>query len=481
MKPPPPRRSRRGWWVIASLALAGALALGWRVLERHRLAAGGIPPQPALEAGSAALGERLARAEATARGLLHPAAGLAALSRLYHANGFFNEALQCYEGLQRLEPREARWPHLRASLLAGFGQLEAALPLWQTATALAPAYVPARLKLGEALLKTNRTAAAASAYTEVLARDAGNPHALLGLARCALAGGDWTKARENLQRAIGLHPDFVGARSLMVTLHEHFGEQPEADALRLALGKSQAVDVSDPWLDELSDDSYDPYRLSVAASIAELAGDMAAARRWLERAIALAPGNNSYPRELGKLFFKAHDNAAARRQFEQAVKLAPGDADAWALLVELLTTLGERENADRALAAGLASCPQSPALHRVRGERLSETGRLAGAEAEFKTAIALRPNEAEAYLGLALIYFRLDRTDEGLAEMKRALAAQPDHPLAMEVLARQSIATSDEPAARDWLRRLRQQPRVPAADLKTIADEYRQRFGRAPW
>jgi len=54
--------------------------------------------------------------------------GLIALSRLYHANGFFNEALQCYAGLQRLQLGEARWLHLKASILAGFGRLDEACP-----------------------------------------------------------------------------------------------------------------------------------------------------------------------------------------------------------------------------------------------------------------------------------------------------------------------------------------------------------------
>ena len=54
----------------------------------------------------------------------------------------------------------------------------------------------------------------------------------------------------------------------------------------------------------------------------------------------------------------------------------------------------QRNSAQRALSAGLASCPESAALHYAYGRQLSRIGgNDAAAIAEFKTAKALRPNE----------------------------------------------------------------------------------------
>jgi Flp pilus assembly protein TadD len=160
--------------------------------------------------------------------------------------------------------------------------------------------------------------------------------------------------------------------------------------------------------------------------------------------------------------------------------LAPDDSEAWRLLVEVLMDSGATADAERALRAGLAACPQSGALHHALGRRLAATGRYDQAIVEFQLAKKLRPSEVHPYIELAQVYFRLQRIEEGVAEMRNGLAVQPGHPLALQVLTRDAIVRGDEPAARQWLQELRNQPRVAAGDLDIILREYAQRFGRAP-
>lgn len=472
----------RRLWLVLGLVLAGLLVgLGWRVTVRREIARASVPVRPELGAWPGELTERIASGEAQARGWWRPAGGLAVLSRLYHANGFYKEALQCLAGLERLERGEARWPHLQAVILAEFGRLDDARPAFERAVARAPDYAPARLRLGDVRLKTNQTAAAAEAYAAVLAREADQAFALLGLAKVALAGGDWAKARDHLERVVAAHADFIGGLSLLVTVREHFGDKPGADVLRAMIGKREFTELPDPWRDQLADEGYDPYLLSVAASKANFAGDTVAARRWLARAIALAPQAAAYRRQLGKILLELREYAAARSQLEKAVALEPGDSDAWALLVFLFSAMGDRVRGEQALAAGLARCPESAALHQTYGQRLGRAGRPLEAIAELKTAQRLRPNEATAYLDLAMIYFREERLDEAVAELKGALAAQPGHPLALSALARHAAGSGDEAAARHWIRQLREQSRVPTGDLKIITEDYVRRFGRTPW
>ncbi|HEX2854366.1 MAG TPA: tetratricopeptide repeat protein [Opitutaceae bacterium] len=476
---PSVHRRRPVLFVIAAAAFAGAIFLGWRSIDRHAVAAESIPARPALRGWPAELGDKIAVAEKTATGYRRPSTGLAALGRLYHANGFYDEAIQCYAGLQRLEPHAARWPHFQAGIFAEFGRLDEALPLQRRAVALEAGYLPARLRLGDVLLKSNQTTEATRVYSDVLSREAGNPYALLGLAKCALALGDWTKAREHLEQAIKLHPEFVGALSLAVTVSEHFGDAARATALKTAMGKREFNDLTDPWMESLADDCYDPYRLSVAAALAKFAGDPKAARRRLERAIELAPAAGSYRRQLAKLLLQTRDYAPARQQLEKAVALEPADADAWVLLIEALTVTGDSGAAQRAITQGLASCPQSAALHQVSGEKFAAVGRHAEAIAAFKAARRLRPSEAGAYIDLALVYLQLDRIDEAVTELKGALAVQPGHPLALGVLARHAIDTNDQAAAREWIRQLRLS-RVSRDDLNAILAQFQQHFGHAP-
>ena len=126
-----------------------------------------------------------------------------------------------YAALERLQSREARWFHLHASILAGFGRVEEAIPLWQRAVALAPDYLPAQIRLGDSLTKANRNAEATRVYEDSLRRVSDNPYALLGLARLDTMHGNWTSARARLEKAIQADPDCIGALSLLITVHEH--------------------------------------------------------------------------------------------------------------------------------------------------------------------------------------------------------------------------------------------------------------------
>jgi tetratricopeptide (TPR) repeat protein len=462
-----------------ALALVWGIWLGWRTFDRQRVAAAAVPARPALTGWAVALAPKLADAEEKAGGYGSPIAGLAALSRLYHANGFYNEALQCYEGLRRLQPKEPRWPYLEAAILAGFGRLDEARPFYERAVALAPDYVPARVRLGDVLLKTNRPADAALAYRAVLALVPAEPYALHGLARCDLAAGDWSAARDHLRQAIADHPDFIGALSLLVTVDEHLGDQDEADSLKTTIGTREYVDIADAWSDALTDDCYDPYRLSVAASMANFSGDGPRAQQLLERAIAMAPGTGSYHRQLGSMFFHANDFGPARAEVEKAVEISPDNPYSWDLLVKILIAMGQTEAADSALARGLANCPDSPDLHLERAHRLNQAGDLEDAIPEYREAYRLWPSEGGPLVELATVYFNLNRRDDALAALREALQKQPEQPLALAMLTFDSISRGDKESALQWWEHVRHQPRTPAQAVDSVRQAYQQKFGEA--
>jgi len=470
---------RRIWWqAFLLLLLAGAISLSWRAIHQHLVVAQCIPPRPSLGNFPVELEDGIARAEGDAKGYIHTVRGLTALSRIYHANGYYDEAMQCYDGLRRLEPGEGRWPHLQASILTTFGRLDEALPLLQHAVVLAPRYVPSHLRLGDILLKTNRPDLAEKAYNEALGLDPGNAFALLGLARCAITRGDWSKAREQLQESIRLHANFIGGLSLLVVVAEHFGDQNEADALKEMIGRQEFIDLPDPWLDGLTEDCYDPYRLSVAAVVVNFSGDGPAARRLLERAIALAPETGSYHRQLGQMLFESRDYVSARRQLESAVTLSPYDPYSWTLLLKIMTAMGETEAIERVLANALANCPQSPELHLERARRFSSAHDPDDAIAEFREAYRLWPSEAGPLVELAKEYFTVNKTNEALAALREALQRQPEYPMALAALAFYYIEVGDEANALAWWEHVRRQSRMPPQTVAALKNAFQQHFGR---
>lgn len=466
---------------IAAVLAVGLLAAGGWALHAFRLRSeilGGLPNLPDATSLPRPFAERLEASERKAAGMLDPAEGLRSLSRLYHANGFYDEALQCYRILRRLRPREARWPHLEAAILAQFGRMDEAREREAIAISLDSHYLAARLRLGDEFLKSNQTRAAFAAYEEALRISPSDPYASLGEAKCDLADGKWEAAREALDASIARHPEFVGALELRVTVAEHFGDQAADDALSQQIGAREFVDLPDPWLDDLMDDCYDPYRLSVAATVANFSGSRPRAEQLLERAISLAPNASAFHRELAVFLSNDGDFSGARTHLERAVALSPTDNDAWLLLYQLLARMGNTQAASRALSDGLANCPLSANLHLERGRQLLAGGLVDEAIAEFREAYRLKPSEAGPLIELASALFAAKRGGEALEALHEALRRQPEEPMALATLTFYSISSGDELAALSWWTHVRRQPRTPQPMLESLRRAYEQRFGR---
>jgi len=465
--------------VATVLVLAAGAAWWWgQSGQQQAIVAAALPAAPALGGAAAVLGEKLAAASQRAHGRGTAAKGLAELSRLYHANGFLAEAIQCYEGLEKLSPREPRWPHLHATILAGFGETEPAIQLWRRVIELAPDYLPARLRLGDCLLKTNRPDEATAVYAEVLKRDAANAYALFGLARIDFEAARWDQARTRLEAVVS-QTNYTLGYDLIVSLYEKTGQHDRAEAIRGNAKASGAYrDAPDPWVDQLMDFCYDPYRLSLVAGVAGQTGDLAGATRLLERAVELAPEDVAVRFQLGGLAEAGKDLKTAMEQYERCTVLAPDFADGWAHLSALQAQTRQAAAAERTLLAGLAHCPDSPGLHLQRARNLQEAGRNAEAIGEFQTSIRLRPNEPDAYVELGNLYIQLGNEQAGVQMMRQAYEADPGHPMALIVLALTSISAGDEAAARQWLTRIANQPRVQSEYRQQLLASYRQTFGR---
>jgi tetratricopeptide (TPR) repeat protein len=458
---------------------AGATWL-WHEHSRANTLQRSVPPQPALANFPTDLTRRIKIAEHAIRSGTNRTAALADLAQLYHANGFTAEAVVCYRGLLQLEPQNPRWPHRLACIYAGLGQLEDALVLWQRALRLDPNYVPGRIRVGDALLKLNRNSEAGEAYRAALTRDTTHPHALVGLARLDMAAQRWREARDRLEQAAAKSQGRIGA-DLLATVYEQLGDAERALALRGRIKSSGAFyDLADPWLDEIMDDCFDVYRLTVAAGFADHSGDAVTAQRLIERALQLAPENAPTLYQNGTFALHRRDYAKARSAFEACTRVAPNFSDGWAQLVNVHHILGNEAAAESALVAGLQHCPDSGGLNFERANRLMAVARYPEAVAALEKTLRASPTDADARVKLAQVYFKLERVDDGVAALKRALLAEPEHPAALTTLALHAIGSHDETAAREWMRRIRQQPRIPREMTEALTSEFRKQFGTTP-
>jgi len=457
-----------------------ALAAGagwWRADAKRAVVQAGLPAETAVPSTPGELRARIAAARSRVGGLTGGAVALAELSRLYHANGFLREAMQCYAVLEKLSPAEPRWLHRHATLLAGFAEAEGAAARWHRVMTLAPDYLAAQVRLGDLLLKENQPARATAVFAAVLQREKDHSHALLGLARIELEAGRWAEARGRLETVVA-KTNYALGYDLIVTVWEHFGEHARAAELRGRAKASGAYrDVADPWLEELMEECHDVYRLSVEAGAAHRRGESATARRWLERAVRLAPEDVAARFQLAGLLAEQRDAAGARREWERCTVVSSTFADAWAQWAASLQQSRDAAGAERVVAAGLRACPDSAGLWVMRARQSREAGRATEAVAAYEAAIRYRTNEADAFLELATTLFRMERVPEGLIRLEQGLAAEPEHPPTLALLAFHAITSGDEAAARAWMLRVERQPRVAREQVERLRAALRARFG----
>lgn len=439
-----------------------------------------LPARPDTTGFPDVLDDAIAAADAKARSRTGALDGMKELSALYHANGFFDQAIACYTGLAAIEPTEARWLHLHATIIAGFGMADQALELWQQVVVLDPTYVPALLRIGDISLKSNRLAEATTAYTAAEQQDAGNAYALLGLARIDLEAGDEAAALTKLEQVVRRSNYNLGY-DLIVTLYENAGEDAKAEAIRGQMEASGAFrDPPDPWLDGLLTYCYDPFRIALEAGTKARIGELDLAVSWLQRAIELDPNDVSNTFQLGNLYKMQGKLNEAGAQYRRCTLLDPGFADGWAQLSDVLAQSGNLGEADRILNAGLEAVPDSPGLHITRARRYRATNQIGAAIADYRASIRYRPNEPDPYIELAFILLKQGRSPDAISLLETALVYDPANPTALTTLAFHAIESGNRPNADAWLTKIADQPRVERNQVSQLREAYRNKFGTLP-
>ncbi len=463
--------------VIALLAIGVAGFIGWK---RQAVQQAWIAARPALPAAVGAnapgLDARLAACAVRFKDWPPDRTALAEFARVCHANGQLDTAATAYRALINLEPAAPRWPYFLASIFAGYGRLDEALPYLRRTTELAPDYLVAWLKLGDALLKSNAIDDADAAYQQALHRDPANRYALLGLARCDLQAERLTSARSNLQRAVADHPDFASAQSLLGTVFERLGN---AEAAAIARSRVQEgghyTEPSDPWSEELVLECHDPYTLLIAASAAVADNRLDRALTLLARGLSLAPGDARLHRQLGKTLAIRGDYAGSRRELERAVALDPANDAIRFDLLAILRRTGDDAAFARTVQDGLVASPASVGLHLEAGRLDAKAGRPDAAISHFEFSWHNGPDQPGAALELAEAYFQRDRSDDAVAVLEDALVRFPQENAALLMLVRHGIESGDARTAR-WLQRI-VDGGAPAPLVAELRANYQRRFG----
>jgi TolB-like protein/tetratricopeptide (TPR) repeat protein len=110
---------------------------------------------------------------------------------------------------------------------------------------------------------------------------------------------------------------------------------------------------------------------------------------------------------------------AADAELKQAIELEPGNAEAHRLAAYLATTYGRFDEAIGRSEKAIELDPLQPWNYIARGYAAYRSGRLAQAEANFRTALDLAPGSGKFHCLLGAVLITRGQRESALAEMKK--------------------------------------------------------------
>ena len=435
-----------------------------------------LPAVPDLSGVPAVFKERVQTAAAIAQSDSPTLDSIKTLTRLYHANGYLQEAMACYEALLALEPENPRWKHLFAFILSTYGYADDAEILWTDTIELDAEYIPSKIRLADVFLKSNRLVEANELYMIVHNQEPKNPYALIGLARVAIAQEDWQSAKSQLEAASKHSAGKIG-KDLLVTVYENLGDVRRAQVLRgEAKASGSFVDIPDPWLADVMIDCYDPAQLMNMGGLAAFGGDHSKGIEWSKRALEMDSKNPMAHFQIAEMYYQTRQLSKAYEHFELATQYKPDFSDAWLKMMEIEKSRGNLAGADEVFYTGFMKCPNSPAYNLQYAMRLMKEGSRKQATGYLERSIKLNPNEAAAYIQLASNYFALNQQAKAKDSLVKALDVEPGNALAMLTLCYFYINSGDQVNAKKWLDTIEAHPRIGASDRLDMKLKYQEAF-----
>jgi tetratricopeptide (TPR) repeat protein len=389
-------------------------------------------PQPTAED---LLKEEMEVAQQLVKELPAEVSALALLGKTYMERGNSLEAMKCWEGCLKLDPKFATAYYRLGMNAIKKAEYEEAVRLWRKALEIDPAMSGAHGGLGRALLYLGKPREAVVELEQDVrsSPQAGLEYFLLGQAYLQL--DDYEKARKNYEKAAQLQPDDSRAYYGLAAACEKLGESASAKAYQEKFRKLKAEESSAFYRDLNRYDDLANLRERVvqshitAGQIHRHAGGLQKAEGHWRRALLLAPANTACLRELAALYQSTNrdrealemcerlraiepgnmihhlnigtGNArlgrfdAAEEAYRKAIQLAPRQCDGYRALAGVYLKTGRKLHEARSLAETAARLEPSAANFRLLGEACDKNGDRQGALSAIERAIALEPNNEQ--------------------------------------------------------------------------------------
>lgn len=365
-------------------------------------------PKLALETYPAAARDAVARAHRDAARRPTDSSSVGILARTLHAWEQWDAAHQAYARARALAPTAFEWPYLDAVVLQRLARHGDAATSLQKALEVSPRYLPARVKLAEALLDAGDLEAATRAFEALRLEPAAGPAAALGLGRIAAAEGHHADAVGHLERAVTLFDQWGAAYYALALSYRALGRSDDAQR---ALERHAEYGARWPAID-------DP----VLATVTALRDD---ADTNLQKGLKLAA---------------AGDLAGAVAAHEAALERDPTIAQAHVNLISLYGRTEQWAKAEEHYRAAVALGFNLDEAHYNYGVLLGLQNKWAPAETAYRQALAVNRHYAQASNNLGQVLEGARRFEEAASAYREALESRPTFRLARFNLGRMLLA-----------------------------------------
>jgi Flp pilus assembly protein TadD len=408
--------------------------------------------------------------------------GLTMIADVENGKLDWNAAIPEFREAVRLRPNYAEAHRALGACFMETGSLDAGIAEFRAALSYANA-PETHLDLGKALERASQPGAAELEYREAVRLRPAYAGAEIALGKLLTTDEGNTarlsEAVEHLRRAVKINPDNASAQYGLARALKRLGNTAEA---------SIAFREAD-MLTARSQEKVRCLRLSNEGLDAAHRGDREAALRSLRQAVELRPDIAIAHYNLGLILADGGDLAAGRQQIVQAISLAQSDARFYVALGRMWKQEGnlaraaaafrraaELEPDNKGVPEGQVELPQdpyeygasadTPEAHFAFATVLAKRSDWIDAAGEWLRVLALRPDGVDARYNLGLSYSRLGKDERAELEFRKALQVSSDSADAHFGLAVLALEHGDKAsAARELSEVLRLKRDYPQAQL----------------
>ena len=367
----------------------------------------------------------------------------------FETNGRFEEALDAYNRMVQLCPRDERVWYVRGICHYGAGNSARTLEDLGEAIRINPDYSTARLARAQLFIELGGFGKAKEDVAEAIRANPFNPTARFMQARLCLRDGEPDACLSELGELLEFAPYHYDAMALHVHVQRLCG---------LCESDSELIDQLSELI-WLRDD--DPWVYCERAEVRLQAGDAAAARADCETALSIdqdfSPAYGTRARVLAEL----QEYDAALKDCERAIELHSDVADfhltkaqihahaseleeamlsvnealhlethpiSLALRAELHLAFGESDEAVRDFQEAVALAPKAGELHNRLGVAYSVNKCPEQAIVAFDRSIELDPKSPAFFANRAVCWKEQNEPDKALSDLNKALELSPDTP-----------------------------------------------------